>query len=235
MLEQSRVAPALALFGGRPLTVLLRFRASAPLDLEVRVRTAAGRAIRRWRIRGARPGPVRLAWDGLTARGRVAPDGRYRIVAGAVGGPLRRAGAFRWRGHVYPVRGPHSFRGPVGLFGVPRSGGRWHEGFDINAACGTPVVASRGGIVRRRDYDPVLYGNHVIVRGARERRDYWYSHLRAPARVREGANVRTGQVIGRVGATGNARFVGCHLHFEMRGRGGPFDPLPQLLRWDRWS
>ena len=42
-------------------------------------------------------------------------------------------------------------------------------------------------------------------------------------------------MIGRVGATGNARSVGCHLHFEMRGPGGPFDPLPQLRRWDRWS
>ena len=41
--------------------------------------------------------------------------------------------------------------------------------------------------------------------------------------------MRTGQVIGGVGATGNARSVGCHLHFEMRGPGGPFDPLPQLL------
>ena len=233
MLEQSRVAPALALFAGRPLRVRLRFRASAPLDLKVHVRTPGGRVMRRWRIRGARPGTLRLTWDGLTTTGRVAPDGRYRIAAGAVGGPLRRAGAFGWRGHVYPVRGPHSFRGAVGLFGVPRSGGRRHEGFDINAACDTPVVASRGGTVKRRHYDPVLYGNHLIVRGAAERRDYWYSHLRAPARVREGRRVRTGQVIGAIGATGNARSVGCHLHFEMRGTGGPFDPLPQLRRWDR--
>jgi murein DD-endopeptidase MepM/ murein hydrolase activator NlpD len=235
VLEQSRVAPGLALFAGRPLTVRLRFRASAPLDLKVHVRTPGGRVMRRWRIRGARPGSVRLTWDGLTTRGRVAPDGRYRIAAGPVGGPLRRAGAFRWRVHVYPVRGRHWFRGPIGLFGMPRSGGRTHEGFDINAACGTPVVASRGGTVKRRRYDPVLYGNHLIVRGTRERRDYWYSHLRAPARVRDGAKVRTGQVIGRIGATGNARSVGCHLHFEMRGPGGPFDPLPHLLRWDRWS
>ena len=157
------------------------------------VRSRSGRVLRRWTIPAARPGPVRLTWDGLTTRGRVPPDGRYRIAAGPVGGRLRRAGAFRWRGHAYPVRGFHSFRGLVGLFGVARSGGRTHEGFDINAACGTPVVASRGGTVKRRRYDPVLYGNYVIVRGARERRDYWYSHLRAPARAREGATVRTGR------------------------------------------
>ena len=213
----------------------LRFRASGPLDLRVRLSTPGGRVMRRWRLRGAIPGPLRLVWNGLTTRGRVAPGGRYRIAVGAVGGRLQRAGAFKWRGHVYPVRGFHSFRGAVGRFGVPRSGGRTHEGFDINAACGTPVVASRGGIVTRRRYDPVLYGNHVIVRGARERRHYWYSHLRAPARVREGGRVRTGQVLGGIGATGNARSVGCHLHFELRGPGGPFDPVPHLRLWDRWS
>ena len=235
MLEQSRVTPRLAIFGARPLTVRLRFNAVAPLDLEVRVRSRGGRVMSRWTIPGAHPGPVRVSWNGLTTRGRVAPAGRYRVAVGAVGGRLRRAGSFDWRGHVYPVRGPHWFRGPVGLFGVPRSGGRRHEGFDINAACGTPVVASRAGTVRLRRYDPVLYGNHVIVRGARERRDYWYSHLRAPARVREGGRVRSGQVLGAVGATGNARSVGCHLHFELRGDGGAFDPLPQLRAWDRWS
>ena len=234
-LERARVAPAAALFGGRPLAIRLRFRAPAPLDLKVHVRTPGGKVMRRWRIRSAAPGLVRLSWDGLTTRRRVAPDGRYRVVVGPVGGHLRRAGSFAWHGHVYPVRGPHWFRGHVGLFGVPRNGGRTHEGFDINASCGTPVVAARGGVVKVRRYDPVLYGNLVIVRGLRERRDYWYAHLGAPGRARAGARVRTGQVLGGVGATGNARSVGCHLHFETHGPGGPFDPLPQLLRWDRWS
>ncbi len=235
VLERARVAPAAALFGGRRLAIGLRFRAPAPLDLKVHVRTPGGKVMRRWRIRSAAPGLVRLTWDGLTTRGRVAPDARYRVVVGPVGGRLRRAGSFAWHGHVYPVRGPHWFRGQVGLFGVPRNGGRTHEGFDINAACGTPVVAARAGVVKVRRYDPVLYGNLVIVRGLRERRDYWYAHLGAPGRARAGARVRTGQVLGGVGATGNARSVGCHLHFETRGPGGPFDPLPQLVQWDRWS
>jgi murein DD-endopeptidase MepM/ murein hydrolase activator NlpD len=47
--------------------------------------------------------------------------------------------------------------------------------------------------------------------------------------------VRTGQRLGEVGATGNARTVGCHLHFELHGPGGPFDPLPDLGAWDGWS
>ncbi len=235
MIEQARVGPRLAFFAGRPLALRLRFRASGRLDLKAQIRAPGGKVMRRLRVRGARPGSVRLTWDGLTTRGRVAPGGRYRVFAGAVGGGLRRVGSFMWREHVYPVRGPHWFRGQVGLFGVPRNGGRTHEGFDINAACATPVVAARGGRVKVRRYDPVLYGNLVIVRGARERRDYWYSHLRSPGRVRVGDRVRTGTRLGGIGATGNARSVGCHLHFETRGPGGPFDPLPLLRRWDRWS
>jgi murein DD-endopeptidase MepM/ murein hydrolase activator NlpD len=154
-------------------------------------------------------------------------------VAGpAAGGRLHRVGSLTLRGHVYPVAGPHSFRGAIGLFGAPRNGGRRHEGFDIVARCGTPIVAARSGTVKRRRYDPVLYGNYMIVRGGHERVEYWYAHMRAPGRVREGGYVRTGQRLGDVGATGNARTVGCHLHFEMHGAGGPFDPLPRLRRWD---
>ena len=87
-------------------------------------------------------------------------------------------------------------------------------------------MAARGGVVKVRRYDPVLYGNLVIVRGLRERRDYWYAHLGSPGRARAGARVRTGQVLGGVGATGNARSVGCHLHFEMRGPARPVRPAP---------
>ena len=47
--------------------------------------------------------------------------------------------------------------------------------------------------------------------------------------------IRRRQRLGSVGATGNARSVGCHLHFELRGRGGPLDPLPRLRAWDRFS
>ena len=131
--------------------------------------------------------------------------------------------------HVYPVRGPHWERGPVGSFGAPRSGGRIHQGFDIVARCGTPVLAAHGGRVVRNAYDPVLYGHLVIVRARKEHRDYWYAHL--AHRPRLGRTVRTGRRIGRVGASGNARTVGCMLHFELRIRGRAVDPAPALRRW----
>ena len=58
-------------------------------------------------------------------------------------------------------------------------------------------------------------------------------------RVHEGERVRTGETVGQVGKTGNARTVGCQLHFEVwpQGweRGSPVDPLPILKHWDGWS
>ena len=95
-------------------------------------------------------------------------------------------GAAEFYGHVFPVQGPHGTRGAIGEFGAPRDGGRTHEGFDIVAACGTQVVAVRDGRVRRVGYDPVLYGNYLLIHGEAERRSYFYAHLRRPAGVRQG-------------------------------------------------
>ena len=66
-----------------------------------------------------------------------------------------------------------------------------------------------------------------------------YKDLLAPMPLHTGERVRTGQTVGRVGRTGNARTVGCMLHFEVWPsgwlHGSPGDPLPALLRWDRRS
>jgi murein DD-endopeptidase MepM/ murein hydrolase activator NlpD len=101
------------------------------------------------------------------------------------------------------------------------------------------VVAARGGRVQARGFDPVLYGNWVVIDGRGAKADHRYAHLRHPAAVRDGDRVRTGQTIGRIGKTGNARHVGCMLHFELWPSGWerrhPVDPLPLLRRWDRWS
>ena len=138
-------------------------------------------------------------------------------------------------GHVFPVQGPHGVRRGIGEFGVPRSGGRTHEGFDVVAACGTPLVAVTNGWVLRTGYDPVLYGNYVLIRGEGEERSYFYAHLPRPPLVRRGERVWEGEPVGAVGETGNAISVGCHLHFEIHVRGVPVDPQPALRRWDRYS
>lgn len=232
----ARVSPARAFFDARPVGIRVRFRSAAPVTVRVQITTRRGKLVRRFDVRGAvAPGPVGVRWNGLTTHGFAAPGDRYRVSAGQAGAKLKRIGSVLLRDHLYPVRGSHYFRGGIGLFGAPRTGGRRHEGFDINSRCGAPVVAARGGAVTTRRYDPVLYGNVVIVHGSHERVDYWYAHLRSPARVERGQRIRTGQRIGDVGATGNARTIGCHLHFETHGPGGPFDPLPSLRAWDGWS
>ena len=142
-------------------------------------------------------------------------------------------GATEFNRHVFPVGGPHWTRGYIGEFGVPRSGGRTHEGFDVVAACRTPLLAAATGRVLRAGYDPVLYGNYLLIHGQGERRSYFYSHLIRPAAAGRGDRVWAGQRVGAVGRTGNARTVGCHLHFEIRQRGEPIDPEPALRRWDR--
>jgi murein DD-endopeptidase MepM/ murein hydrolase activator NlpD len=143
-----------------------------------------------------------------------------------------RAGGVAYRDHVYPVLGHHTTRGAIGEFGAPRSGGRTHEGFDIVAPCGAGLVAVRGGRVTDRGFDPVLYGNYLLIHGEGEKRSYFYAHMRRPAGVGRGERVWAGERVGAVGDTGNARTVGCHLHFEIRLRGRPIDPAPALARWD---
>lgn len=145
------------------------------------------------------------------------------------------AGGVPYYGHVFPVQGPHGVRGGIGEFGAPRSGGRTHEGFDIVAACGTELVAVANSRVLRRGFDPVLYGNYLLLHGEGEGRSYFYAHLPRPAPVRRGEWVWEGERVGAVGQTGNAASVGCHLHFELHVDGVPVDPAPALRRWDRYS
>jgi peptidoglycan LD-endopeptidase LytH len=126
-------------------------------------------------------------------------------------------------------------RGAIGTYHAPRSGGRVHEGFDVTAGCGTRLVAVRNGRVLRRGFDPVLYGNYVLIHGEGERRSYFYAHLSRPAAVRQGERVIEGERVGVVGETGNAAGTGCHLHFEIHVRGVAVNPEAELRRWDRYS
>lgn len=215
------------------MRIRYRFSAERPVDVQVMiVRWGSGRVVRGFVVRREQPGTHRQLWGGRTWSGWEAPEGRYRVLVGRRGHNLRRAAGFSFHGHLFPVRGPHGVRGAIGEFGAPRSGGRTHEGFDVVAACGTKIVASRGGRVLRRGFDPVLYGNYVLIHGRGERRSYFYAHMPRPARVHRGERVQTGERIGSVGETGNANTVGCHLHFEIHRRGVPIDPGPSLRRWD---
>jgi murein DD-endopeptidase MepM/ murein hydrolase activator NlpD len=127
---------------------------------------------------------------------------------------------------MFPVSGPHT----IGQgFGAARSG-HSHQGQDIFAACGTPLVAVSRAKVKWVSYQGSA-GNYVVIRNKKLHQDYMYAHLATRAPVSKGQVVLPGQQIGIVGQTGNAR--GCHLHFELwvgkwyRG-GHPVNPLPYL-------
>ncbi len=228
--------PHHAYYAGEPVRIRFSFSADRAVDVEVRiVARRSRRAVRSFTVGAAEPGRYHLLWAGRTGGGGEAPDGRYLVLIGRRGHNLKRAGGFAFHGYIFPVRGPHGVRGAIGRFGAPRSGGRTHEGFDVVAACGTPLEAARGGRVLGRGYDPVLYGNYVLIHGRGEHRSYFYAHLRRPSPASRGERVRTGERIGAVGETGNAITVGCHLHFEVHVHGRPVDPEPSLRRWDRFS
>jgi murein DD-endopeptidase MepM/ murein hydrolase activator NlpD len=236
--SDERVAPHKIFVGRRPARIRFRLSADVATATVEIVGDKSGRIARRKVVDGIRAHAAqRVSWNGVTGRGVAAKDGRYRVqlvVAGS--GARRHLGQIIVRGHVYPIRGPHHDRGGIGAFGAPRNGGRTHEGFDVNAACGTPLVAARAGKVTRSRYDPVLYGNQVIIRGWLDGRSYRYAHLRDTPLVKRGDRVRTGERIGYVGDTGNARTVGCHLHFELRSRKDRLlDPAPFLHAWDRFG
>jgi len=138
---------------------------------------------------------------------------------------------------VFPVQGPFNFGGEGARFGAGRPG-HIHQGQDVVAASGTPLVAPVAGTVTWKANQPGGAGIYLVVRGAGsgELRDYVFMHLlRGSVLVAPGETVRAGQQIAQVGATGDAS--GPHLHFEIwvggwYARGGaPIDPLPQLQRW----
>jgi murein DD-endopeptidase MepM/ murein hydrolase activator NlpD len=184
-----------------------------------------------------------VAWTGNLTGGGAAPDSIYKIVladpgsAGAAisGGQTKR---FLLRTHAFPVLGAHKFGGSGARFGAPRSG-HTHQGQDVPASCGTPLVAAASGSVLANAYQAGGAGNYLVIQGSVTGSSYVYMHLKKPSWAPKGTTVHAGQTIGKVGATGDAR--GCHLHFERWTTPGwylgghPYDPLPELRYWDAYS
>jgi peptidoglycan LD-endopeptidase LytH len=112
-----------------------------------------------------------------------------------------------------------------------RSGGRKHEGIDIFARRGTPVVSPVSGIVTSVGQDR-LGGNIVRVMGP-GRQVHYFAHLDRIAPIRRWDLVSAGDVLGYVGNTGNARGGSPHLHYGIyTAAAGAINPYP-LLRASR--
>jgi murein DD-endopeptidase MepM/ murein hydrolase activator NlpD len=133
-------------------------------------------------------------------------------------------------GVVFPVRGRVDWGEQDARFGAWR-GGHVHEGQDVFARAGAPLLAIRDARVVETG-DDAGRGNYVAMWSPAARRTFVYLHMLHASRARVGERVRAGQRVGSVGCTGSC--WGDHLHLEVRaGRGTtgrPVDPLPLLRR-----
>lgn len=95
-----------------------------------------------------------------------------------------------------------------------------HKGTDYAVAEGTPIKAIADGVVEKCGWDGTGYGNRIIIRHGELYRSL-YAHM-SELGIKSGREVVAGQVIGRVGSTGNS--TGPHLHLEIWQQGKYFDP-----------
>lgn len=118
---------------------------------------------------------------------------------------------------AFPIAGPYSWGSPFG----PRGGG-FHNGVDLPAAVGTPLVAvTRGKVTFSSSGAGGLEAN-LDVGTTR----YYMCHMAGQNRVHDGREVDAGTVLGTVGMTGNT--TGPHLHFSLFRAGVAVDPTSFL-------
>lgn len=241
------------------LTYVSRVRTPVRIRVDV-VRLADGLSVFTDERSAEPDAPQTVRWNGRATSG-LALDGRYQLRIGLASATSANSGAaaplgggaapdaaapppgstsvktFTFVGAVFPIRGSHTYGVGAGSFGAGRGYGS-HQGQDVMAACGTPLVAARGGLVTMRATHSRA-GNYLVIQDPVTGEGHMYAHLREPAIVRRGQRVETGQPLGVVGDTGSAS--ACHLHFEIwtapgwyRG-GSPIDPLATLKRWDAFT
>jgi murein DD-endopeptidase MepM/ murein hydrolase activator NlpD len=246
------VSPS-ALSAGAPATFSYRVDAQVP---RVRVRITLTSVEARGPVKRLRLGyqttgvPHTFVWT--PAPGELAA-GDYSVMLQAfddAGRALRRTARASGRGRLtvsvapppapvaagrFPVQGPYSFGSDSSRFGAARDG-HVHQGQDISAAEGTPVVAPLAGVVTWVAFQAKGAGHYIVLRGE-DGRDYVFMHLKdGSLTVAKGALLAAGQQFAQVGSTGGSS--GPHLHFEIWPSGwyssqasAPVDPLPQLQAW----
>jgi murein DD-endopeptidase MepM/ murein hydrolase activator NlpD len=175
--------------------------------------------------RDAKPPPTPAALTRNAMHSRNARSERasnLQVVRGRAAQQTarHRRHAVSW---VLPVRKYHI----SATFG--QNGDRWasfHHGLDFAAPAGTPVRAVGAGRIIAAGWSDSAYGNRIKVRHNTGTVTL-YAHLSGFERTR--GRVRPGEVIGYVGATGNA--TGPHLHLEVRPRGGDLSSSIDPGRW----
>lgn len=232
-----------ALAGGSAMT--LRYKIKAPAKrVRVRaiVRTTGGRYVKTLEL-GVRSTNVTQKTSLTANELGVHRAGSFKLRLTARDGKKRAAKRAKkipaWRGftftdHRFPLTGPFSFGSSGARFGAGRPG-HTHQGQDVIADAGTPIVAPYGGVVSYVAFQAAAAGHYVVLHSD-DGRDYVFMHmLEGSTAVKVGQRVTTGQRIGRVGSTG--RSSGPHLHFEIwvdgpwQFGGKPIDPLSLLKSW----
>jgi murein DD-endopeptidase MepM/ murein hydrolase activator NlpD len=148
---------------------------------------------------------------------------RVNAILGAISAPDAVSG------FVFPVQPPYSF---VDTYQADRMNGTQyqhkHQGVDIFAVNGQPIVASKRGIVYKVG-QARLGGNRLWLKDE-QGNCYYYAHLTAFAEgIYDNKIVSAGEVLGFVGTTGNAVGTPPHLHYEIHpGCSGPVNPNPLL-------
>lgn len=156
--------------------------------------------------------PARFPADNLDLQEDLQPD-----PGSTTSLPVERSGrllSFDW-----PVDEARLTRGFL-----PRKRGRPHLGIDLAAHKGTPIFAAHDGVVIYAGRDFRGYGKMVMIESEGKFATL-YAHF-SKIVIKQGAKVRIGDTIGLMGRTGHA--TGSHLHFEVRTKRGPVDPLPYL-------
>ena len=190
--------------------------------------------------------PAAAVGDQLTVKvPSSARSGRIKVVSRGIGAsrsrrPLRVKAKARVAppAPVTPVTGPSTF--PINgrwkildTYETKFGGGRGHEGQDVFAKCGTPLVAPTAAKVTHVKYQGAA-GNYIVMQAA-DGQSYAMMHMLEKSPLRVGDELQPGTPVGQVGQTGRAS--GCHLHFELWTAPGwyeggkPIDPLPQLRAW----
>jgi murein DD-endopeptidase MepM/ murein hydrolase activator NlpD len=197
-------------------TLAERFAVAQRLTERVEAREAA--EARRLAAERAKAAAARRTARAATQRAATAP------APPAAAAPPSRA---RTRGGVAcPLARPYSY---IDSWGAARSGGRSHKGTDIMAPYGARVFAYVGGRISRAEATGGL-GGIVLYLDGDDGNEYYYAHL-SSLLVRAGQRVRTGDLVARNGATGNAPANAPHVHFEVHpGGGAPVNPYPYVRR-----
>jgi murein DD-endopeptidase MepM/ murein hydrolase activator NlpD len=157
---------------------------------------------------------------------RLVAIDKERVAAAkrAVSRPTGGATVIGSGAWICPVQGPRAFSDD---YGDARAGGRRHQGNDILAPRGTPVVAPVAGSASQHDNN---LGGHAFYLHGVDGVTYYGAHL--DSYTSNYGNVAAGTVLGYVGNTGDARNGPPHLHFEIHPGGGrDIDPYPTLRRY----